>query len=181
MSYCKKCGTQLEESTAFCPSCGTTISTATITDTAQGHKDWQQSTVQATEALQKSFQKFNDTKDATEEFDSHDIQQGKFLAFLSYIGILVLVPIFGSQNSKFIRFHANQGLILFIFEVLFTIANSITIGIISLVSWRLGVFVGNITGLMYWIIFGYAILGIFNVISGKAKELPLIGGIRILK
>ena len=43
-------------------------------------------------------------------------QQINIMAFISYIGILCLVPILTKEKDEFVLFHAKQGLILFICE-----------------------------------------------------------------
>jgi uncharacterized membrane protein len=102
------------------------------------------------------------------------------MAILAYIGILVLIPIFAVQNSPYTRFHANQGLLLFICEAI--------LGILWMIVARAFLFVwGLLTffSIIFWLIsiglLLLAILGIVNAVNGKAKELPLIGKIRLLK
>lgn len=47
-----------------------------------------------------------------------DIEANKTLAALSYAWILCLVPLLGRRDSKFAQFHAKQGLVLFIIEII---------------------------------------------------------------
>lgn len=117
-----------------------------------------------------------DTPDTTAEYDQQDIEKNKLMAVLAYIGILVLIPIFAAKDSKFARFHANQGLVLMIVEI----AISVIIGILSWIP-VVGVIISIIGGLVGLCAFVLAIIGIINAVNGKAKELPLIGKIRILK
>ena len=117
-----------------------------------------------------------DTPDTTAEYDQQDIQSNKVMAILAYIGILILVPLFAAKDSKFARFHVNQALTLLIAGVALTIL-SVVFGFIPII------------GLIFDIIFGLAgicllvlmILGIVNAATGKAKELPVTGKIKILK
>ena len=51
-------------------------------------------------------------------FNTEDVEQNKVFGILSYIGILVLVPILAAKDSQYARFHANQGLVLFITDVI---------------------------------------------------------------
>ncbi len=99
----------------------------------------------------------------------------KVYGVLSYIGILVLVPIFAGQ-SEFARFHANQGLVLFLAEVVLGAAS----GIVSALP-----IVGFVGGLAAGIVsvasLVFMIIGIVNAAQGEMKELPVIGTIRILK
>lgn len=122
------------------------------------------------------FNKFNNTKDTTQEFDLADIENNKIMAVFSYISILVLIPILAAKDSKYARFHANQGLVL----LLASLVIGFVTGILSAVP-----FVGWIfalaSGLIDLLILVLMIIGIFNAATGKAKELPLIGNITILK
>lgn len=61
------------------------------------------------ESFEEKFQNLNNTSDMTSQFDPRDIQNNKVMAILAYFGILVLIPIFAAKESKFARFHANQG------------------------------------------------------------------------
>ena len=124
-------------------------------------------------------QQLNDlmnTKDTTYEYDPADIETNKVMAILAYLGILVLIPLFAAPNSRFARFHANQGLTLFIIEV----AVSFVAGVLGLIP-ILGVIfaiAGSLGGLAS---LALAIIGIINAANGKAKELPLIGQFSFIK
>lgn len=118
----------------------------------------------------------NNTPDTTAEFDPSDIQNNKVMAILSYFGFLVLVPIFAAKDSKFARFHANQGLPLFIVEVLISFVTMV-LGWIPLI----GILVSLVMGLLGICVLVLAILGIINAANGRAKKLPITGGITFIK
>lgn len=118
----------------------------------------------------------NNTKDSTEEFDQNDIQQNKVMAILAYLSWLVLIPLLAAGNSRFARFHCNQGLILAIVEI----GTGILFGILSAIPY-IGWIFRVLWGLVGLVCLVFAILGIVNAANGRAKELPFIGGIRILK
>ena len=119
---------------------------------------------------------FFDTPDHTSEFEEQDIQDNKVMGILAYIGPLVLVPIFAAKNSKYARFHANQGLVLLICAaIVLTVLN--ILGIIPYV----GIVFRIISYLASLAVTGLAVFGIVNVARGKAKELPLLGKYKILK
>ena len=90
------------------------------------------------------------------------------MALLAYLGFLFLIPLLAAPNSSFARYHANQGLVLFILEAITSVISFIPFGWI--ISGILGIF-----GLVL------TIIGIVNAANGQAKQLPLIGGITILK
>jgi len=113
-----------------------------------------------------------DTKEITNEFDPTDIAQNKTMGILAYLGILVLIPIFAAKTSKYARYHANQGLILFLIEFVFGIILNILLGISAVFA---------IFGLLNFAFLALLIIGIINASSGKAKELPIIGKYILLK
>lgn len=118
--------------------------------------------------LGEKLEELNNTADTTSEYSEEDITSNKAMGILAYLGILVLIPIFAAKESKFARFHANQGLVLVIVEVILSILSGIP-------------FIGWIFGLVSIVCLVFAILGIVNVCNGKAKELPIIGKFKLLK
>lgn len=103
--------------------------------------------------------------------DSND----KVYGILSYIGILVLVPIIAGK-TQFARFHANQGLILMIIEIVV----GVICGILSFIP-VIRVIFGIISGLIELVTLVLSIIGIVNAANGEMKELPVIGSIHLLK
>ncbi len=190
MAFCNNCGTQLAEGAKFCPKCGTPTGAAAA---PQPEQPVQQPAQPVVEEQKRDFRTeqeqniasnlmgaMNSTPDTTAEFDPKDIEANKVMALLSYLGILVLVPIFGAKNSKFTRFHANQGLILCIAAIIYGVVVNILTSILIAISWRLA----SVAGLFSLVGFAFlvwAVIGILNSLNGKAKELPFIGKYRILK
>ena len=117
----------------------------------------------------------NATPDYTSSFDPADVQANKVMGVLAYLSWLVLIPLFAARNSPFARFHCNQGIVLALAEVL----AGVILGIarrLPLIGW-----VFRLVGILAsvaWIVL--AVIGILNALNGRAKELPLIGGINIL-
>lgn len=173
MPFCTKCGTQVGDDMKFCPTCGTTLS---FTQQTQSNNQHQSSTNTAAGFTQT----FSNMSDHTAAFSPEDIAQNKVMAILSYIGILVLVPIFAAPKSAFARFHANQGLVLLIAEVIWGVVYGVVSAILYTVFWMLGALF-SIIGIVSLVFVVFMILGIVNAASGKAKELPIIGQIKILK
>ena len=126
--------------------------------------------------LNEKINELNETADTTSEFDQNDIQQNKAMGILAYLSWLVLIPLFAAKESKFARFHCNQGLVLAIAEI----AIWVVCGILSRIPFIGWLFV-VIEGLLGVVFLVLAILGIINAAKGQAKELPIIGKFRILK
>ncbi len=95
--------------------------------------------------------------------DSGDVEKNKGMAVLSYIGILVLIPLLAARESKFAKFHAKQGLVLLIAWVINGVITAI-----PMIGW----IVGPIIWLLLLIL---AIMGIVNALGGKYAKLPVIG------
>ncbi|MBP6508088.1 MAG: hypothetical protein KA257_11040 [Opitutaceae bacterium] len=98
-------------------------------------------------------------------YDSRDIEDNKVMAILAYIWILFLVPLLAAKDSKFARFHAYQGVSLFITWVLVNVISQFLPYSLSGLGWLLSL------GLL-----ALAVIGVMNAYNGKAKRLPLIGG-----
>ena len=103
------------------------------------------------------------------------------MGVLAYIGILFLIPLLAAPNSKFSRFHANQGLVLFLANIALGVVFGILMVIFAFIP-IVGLIINSILGLALSVIcLVFMILGIVNAATGKAKELPLIGKIHIIK
>lgn len=108
--------------------------------------------------------------------DSND----KVYGILAYLGFLFLVPLLAGK-TQFARFHANQGIVLFIADAILGILIGITTGVLSLlgvVGWILGGILSGVLGLAILVLM---IIGIVNAANGEMKPLPIIGGITIVK
>ena len=105
----------------------------------------------------------------------------KGMAILSYFGILVLIPIFAAKNDPFARFHANQGLVLFVIMAVCNIIANVLNGFLIEISPILVLAVSAIFGIITLVLCIFALIGIIRAIKGQTKPLPLIGGIKILK
>lgn len=95
--------------------------------------------------------------------DAKDVEENKAMAAISYIGILVLIPLLAKKDSPYAQFHAKQGLVLFICGIILGVLG--VIPIINIIA-----FIG------YIVMIVLAIMGIINAVKGERKELPLIGG-----
>ncbi len=126
--------------------------------------------------LNDKLNELNDTPDTTSEYDPADIDKNRGMAVLAYLSWLVLIPIFAAKESKFARFHANQGLVLAIAEIAAFLILEILGGIPVI-----GVLFSIVSGLVGLVAFVMTVIGIINAANGKAKELPVIGKFRILK
>ena len=109
----------------------------------------------------------------------------KTLALEAYLGILVLAPLFGAKKSPFVRFHVNQGIVLFAISLILSILISFNSIIMAAAGalWAsiiFGLFNG-LYGLISCGVMALAVIGIINAVKGKMKKLPIIGNFKILK
>ena len=116
------------------------------------------------------------TPSGTPEPEPADAERNKVFALLAYIGPLFLVPLLAVPQSRFARYHTNQGVVLFLAALLTSIA-SVVMARLPLIGW-LGSIVSSLIGLCALVLM---ILGILNAVSGKCKPLPLIGQFEVIK
>ena len=111
---------------------------------------------------------YNQTKDMDLVFEQEDIEKNKVMAGLAYI--IFFLPLLACPDSKFAKYHANQGLILLIVSF----AGSIILSLIPIIGWLL-------LPIFTVVVLIFAVIGLVNGLGGKAKELPIIGKYKILK
>jgi uncharacterized membrane protein len=114
------------------------------------------------------------------EVDAEDAEKNKIFGILAYLGILWLVPWLAAKDSPFAKYHANQGFVLFLLEIVIWIALFVVNIVLAMLPGGLG-FIGAIFGLLYLVPLALLIYGIFNALFGKCVPLPVIGGIKLLK
>jgi uncharacterized membrane protein len=115
------------------------------------------------------------------EVDPDDAEKNKIFGIIAYLMILCLVPIFAVKNSPFAKYHANQGLTLFLVEIVLWIVLGLVESVIFFIVPSGFGFIGFLFAIVKLAPFVLAIIGIINAAAGKCVPLPLIGGIKILK
>ncbi len=114
--------------------------------------------------------------DYTSSYDVQDINANKTMGILAYFGLLVLVPILTARQSRFAMFHAEQGITLCIGCHIIGIL-AVVLGLIPAVGWVFSLIFG-LVGILFLVLM---ILGIINAANGQAKELPILGKLKIVK
>ena len=104
--------------------------------------------------------------------DSNDAQQNKTMAIIAYI--LFFIPLLTGDHRKspFVKFHTNQGTVLFLISMAAQIVSGILVFIV------IGCFLWPLFSLVSLIL---CILGIINAANGEMKPLPIIGNMTIIK
>ena len=176
MPFCGNCGTQLETGTKFCHGCGASTALPTQRPAQPRYEEAQPRQRQVRQTYSSPT-----VPGSRSRTDNRDAQENKAMAILAYFGPLLLIPLFAAKDSPFARYHTNQGLVLTLACIAFSIVCSIVYAILALISWRL-VFIGSIllslVGLVFTVL---AVIGIINAAKGRKQDLPIIGGIRILR
>jgi len=111
------------------------------------------------------------------------------MAILSYI--LFFVPLIMGEHKKspFVKYHVNQGTILWIVAVGYSIISSILRAVIRVPNTAWGIVTYYYTPIwlstILWLIsipiFVLCIMGIINAVNGKAQPLPVIGKYIVIK
>ena len=116
-------------------------------------------------------------------FNTQDVSENKIFGILSYIGILFIVPMIAAKESQYAKFHANQGIVLFITNLILQAVARALVIVLNLLSFGL---LGNfssylLSGAVSIAVLALMIIGIMNACSGEPKTLPIIGGITLLR
>lgn len=182
MRSCPKCGSYVPDGKFLCPACGR-VNIGLSTDMrgsalAEKHR--------TSARLQK--QKNNPYAGGTyEHHKSHDPNSkdyykskydrkneqeltNRIFCAAAYFGFFFFLPLIAMPNSKEAKFHANQGLVLFLFgAILGALASTVEV-VLG------GVF--SVLNILHPLLMVY---GAYNAFNGNMTELPVIGKIKILK
>lgn len=115
----------------------------------------------------------NELKNYTSLFTKEEIESGRTMSIISYISVLVLIPYFNKGKNKYVDWHAKQGMNIFIYEALLFCFDKIISPFLPGIG-----FLGYI-GIVFLTIL--SLISIIYVISGEARELPIIDKIKIIR
>ena len=193
MSYCSSCGAYIPDWADECPACGapkadtkkkSSAKKKTASSAAAAASETAKTSGEYHYSYKKAEKKTQDTS-SRGSYSSGDARRtggdkgtftyesskradgGTFtydgLAALCYIGPFFLLSWLLKPKSSFVRYHVNQGLVLFLCWVI--------IGIFDFIPFM---WVANIFA------FVCVCLGLSNALKGKRKPLPLIGEINLI-
>ncbi|MBQ4054091.1 MAG: zinc ribbon domain-containing protein [Clostridia bacterium] len=216
MAFCSNCGAKLEDNAGFCANCGAAVQAQPqpaqpqpqAQAQSQPQPQYQQNQGQYQQQQQAQpqtdyakmfgdfwnkivswFKKQLNTDDHSAMLDPRDVNDNKVFGIFAYLGLFCLIPMFAApKNSRFSRYHANQGLLLLICNVIYAIISAL-LNLIKVPVYRYGFRVGSATPVAISVILAIlslplialAVLGIINVVKGKCKDLPFIGKFKFLK
>ncbi len=118
-----------------------------------------------------------DVKDFSKDYTDKEKSEGMFFGILSYISVLCLIPYFLEDKNNFVKFHAKQGLNLFLLEVIVGVSASILVFLLLFLGFAI-VLVRNIIECVFFVV---SIMGIIDAATGKARELPIVNKIKIVR
>ena len=95
--------------------------------------------------------------------ESQEVLDGKAYALLSYLWILCLIPLLVKKDNKFALFHAKQGLVLFIAELVVGF-----VGVIPFLGWAVLFFGTLLFGIL-------SLVGVVQVLMGNYWKRPVVG------
>ena len=103
-----------------------------------------------------------------------EIEEGKVMAAIGYIGILFLVPLLAKKENKYCQFHGKQGAVLFGAEVIGAIVLIILSVILNIVPCA-----GAVISLVLWLAFlacalGLSIWGLVMALKGEYWKMPVL-------
>lgn len=181
MSYCRNCGAYVPDWAENCPACDMPVKGKT-----PPKKEKKQDAASGTQTRREEPRReeprrepprndggtytYNGSRrrNYAESYDQ-DTRENRTMGYLCYLGPLLLVPLLARPNSRFLRYHCNQGLLLFIFALLVSVFDGL-LGI----GWLIGI-AGSIATVV-WLV-----QGLTNVSKGLRRPLSFIGEITLLK
>ena len=174
---CPKCDFEVTTKVNFCPYCGHDLSKP------YEHEEFINTEIKE-EKVEEEVKEDKVHTSASYDYDDNmydmkDIEENKVFAFFSYLGFLFIIPLIARPDSRFCKFHVNQGIILCITEA---IVGALCAALeLAMVTAGLVTIIELMTTALDILTACLAIYGIVNALTGKAKELPVIGKFRILK
>lgn len=111
------------------------------------------------------------TDPSPEAIPSEEIERGRLLAAVAYLPGLCFVGLIGAPENRYVGFHARQGFLLFLLEVIACVALAIydaSLGRIPLLGFLIGAVVRFVLG------FGFLAATIYGVVKGATGEMARI-------
>ena len=176
MAFCGNCGTKTDDAVKFCPSCGAPTGTVPAEQPSQA----EQGTGYVPPVV----------PGAPSQDNIRDAGDNKTMSILSYILFFIPLLTGAHKTSPFLKYHVNQGTILFGVAAAYGIVSAILSSIIRVPVTVWGIETGVYTtpgwlSAVLWIvslgICALCVCGIYNAATGKMKPLPLIGRFTIIK
>lgn len=182
---CRKCGSYVPEGKIACPVCGRIAVRSSDVSNEQVKQRRSMTTKQHdTPFSGDTYERHKYHNPHSEEYRRTKYERGtqlpkqskRILCAAAYFWFFFFLPLIALPGSKEAKFHANQGLVLFLYKIIISgLAATVTMTL------RTGETLGavfDVLEILYPLLMVY---GAANAYNGKMIELPLIGKIKILK
>ena len=103
--------------------------------------------------------------------------KNRMLSAISYIGFLVIIPLF-SKDKHINLFHINQGLSLFLCELIYFVLYLLINTILNKSIWMYSITAVMLSVMIVFVIYG--IIGFISALKDENRQIPFIGNVRIL-
>ena len=157
MAFCYHCGAAIDDS-CYCPLCGARQEPPNILNMCGAA-----------------------APGGTDGRVARDAKENRIMAALSYLGPLCLVPFFAARQSPFAQYHALRGINLLLLEILYSVFSALIDAALYRISWKLSIVFTAIFSVCALLFFVLAVIGLVNVSRGEARDLPVIGKIRLIR
>lgn len=111
---------------------------------------------------------FDARTDGSYTFEEDDIYDNRIWGILAYF--LFFIPLIFAKESKFARFHANQGLLILIVSILCGLLN-----LVPIVGMLLSIIAGIAMGVLPWL------KCLWSAIQGRVERAWLYGTLNIIR
>ncbi len=178
MKYCEKCGAENKDGAKFCSFCGEPLAVVFGDNQLMYEEEPVVEDAHFTESEpeESTWNYGSDGQPGYEEgvsgeyFGMEDVSANKLMGVLSYLGILLLIPLFaGNKNSPYLKHHLNQGIGLFVARAIIEGLSRLLKN--SFLSWGFGVI-----GVVLFIL---TVMGIIYALQGTRKSLPFLDQIQV--
>ena len=193
MAFCKNCGQQIPDGTQSCANCGTPVEPpVNQAQPAQGqaYQD-QPAQGQPYQSQPNQGQTYQAQPAQGQPMMDDDVKKNRSIAWLAYLGIFLLIPLFVRKSSQFCKYHVKQGALLLCVNIVYFIVTQIFLGIIGTVfpgHVYYYVYVPSAIYSAFSLIFSlgsifFLVISIFGIVyaaTGQYKRVPVFGRIKIL-
>ena len=163
MAFCRKCGTEMPVHSHECPACHTQ---------------------EKPSFMERLADKAEHGIDVTDRYTKEEIDENTPMAVLAYIPVLCLIPLFielSAKKSFYLRFHLNQGLVLFLTELMMGLLVEAAGFFLGKIWYPLEAVMHILTALLGVGFLVLTVIGVMTALHKKARELPLFGSLTIIK
>ena len=168
MAYCLNCKAKLEEDDVVCPFCG-------------GETGGRGSLRQMSDKITVDIRTLLYTEDEAGDMDPYDVKENKWAAAFAYFFITLFLPLGIRRQSDFARFHGNQAIVLLLTALFSGGAVLMAGAVLNLIPIAGEILAALLKALWGIAMLCYLLFGLRMAVTGRARALPVIGRLRLLR